>query len=278
MKQLAVSLVLLSLLLTACSSAPTSDSESTSHVAITTPVDGKRFESPNGEYMVVTDGEVMYHRVVITSKRGQSAEMVQTKWVQFVGWTADSRYAIVNYYDQYGNQLAVGFDTSTWSQFFVAPFQSNTACMGHSTGKCGLGAVAIAPSSSRVLLRAGIVVDLVNSTENQVLCDLSEDSISLAAWSPDEQYLAFVAYQWFSRGPTHELFLVKDDLTQPERIAPVARCSNSQVCSLSWAADGQSILVKNEFGRRVFLVVDGQVVSVPEPEEVPVPEPEKEGP
>ena len=103
-------------------------------------------------------------RVVITSRAGRTAEVVYGKWIQFVGWTVDSRYAIMNDFDQYGNTWAHAFDTVRWKEIPLAPTARGIrACIPTMDGRgCKEGAKTIAPDGQSVMLYDGTLVNLAD--------------------------------------------------------------------------------------------------------------------
>jgi hypothetical protein len=108
--------------------------------------------SPNGEYTAVGN----MSRVVITARDGRVGVVFSSKWFSFVGWTADSQYAIMNYYDQYGNEEAVVFDTTQWKEFWIP----TVSCRWGMTQVCRQGAVKIIPDGPSILLADGRLVNL----------------------------------------------------------------------------------------------------------------------
>lgn len=109
--------------------------------------------SPDGKYTAVVKDEF---KVVITGQDGRVAYIFRMKWFRFVGWTADSRYAVMNHYDQYGNQGAMGFDTAQWREFWIPP----TPCLWQTNSHCLQGAVKIMPDGPIVVLSDGTSVNL----------------------------------------------------------------------------------------------------------------------
>lgn len=109
--------------------------------------------SPDGKYTAVVNNETI---VVITAQDGRAGVVHGMKWFNFVGWTADSQYAIMNYHDQYGNKEAVVFDTTQWKEFWIP----TVSCYWGMTEVCRQGAVKIMPDGPSVLLADGRVVNL----------------------------------------------------------------------------------------------------------------------
>lgn len=127
-------------------------------------VKGDTHPSPNGEYTALLP--FYSGRVVMTSKAGRRAEWAWPKWFGFVGWTPDSRYAIMNYYDQYGNSWAQAFDTTRWKLVPIAPsWRDLHACTPTMEGDCKEGATSITPDGKSVLLYDGSSVNLADLTQ-----------------------------------------------------------------------------------------------------------------
>jgi hypothetical protein len=101
------------------------------------------------------------NHVVITSKEGQVGEIFFLKWIKVVGWTSDSRYLIVNFYDQYGDYAAWGFNTVRWKQIPIAPSATGAeTCIWVTSGTCNEGATSISPDGQSVVLQDGTTVNL----------------------------------------------------------------------------------------------------------------------
>jgi hypothetical protein len=111
------------------------------------------------------------------------------------GWSADSRYAVFLSGDQYGNTATIVFDTSQWGFAGLSerpPLKSEICGMA---GWCRHHPIAIAPTTARIVLADGTLAVLNNSSVNvNVLTTTDKTNVFAAAWSPGEEYLAFVAY------------------------------------------------------------------------------------
>ncbi len=122
------------------------------------------YSSPNGEYTALAIFPTS--RVVITSRTGRTDEVIYNKWIQFVGWTADSRYAIMNYYDQYGNMWAHAFDTVRWEVVPIAPtVRGLRVCLPTTEGNCKEGVKTITSDGQSVMLYNGTFVKLADLTK-----------------------------------------------------------------------------------------------------------------
>lgn len=113
--------------------------------------------SPNGQFTATIP--FYAGRVIMTAKDGRHAEWAWPKWFWFVGWTRDSRFAVMNYYDQYGNTWGQAFDTQKWALIeLVSVVKNHVSCMPTMEGGCKEGAKAILKDGSGILLYDGTVV------------------------------------------------------------------------------------------------------------------------
>jgi hypothetical protein len=212
------------------------------------------YASPDGNYVADDNG------VVLALKDGRCTRMRWPKWVLFMGWTSDSRYAIYTLYDQYGNSATVGFDTQTWTQFSAVP--ENAWGLGDMQGRNGNGPVAVAPSSLRVLTDNGDVIRLPDSPQGNVLVGTGKTYVARGAWSPDETRLAFLAYSQRYYPFDIVLFLAQGNGTQAQLIMPVDFI-NWEFLTLAWSADGKSLVVGGDINRYTLDVGTGQVQAMP---------------
>jgi hypothetical protein len=119
------------------------------------------FPSPNGVFTATLP--FYAGRVVFTAQDGRRQEASWPKWISFVGWTPDSRFAILNYYDQYGNTWGHTFDTTKWKLFeIVSVLKNHKRCMPTMEGGCKEGVKLIAPDDKRLMLYDGTVVRMVD--------------------------------------------------------------------------------------------------------------------
>lgn len=239
--------------------------------------DGTRFEAPDGKKVAIADPDnsspdrfviastdrqmmsVAYQDVnSVTSDDGRRYEGLWAGY-RFEGWTADSRYAVIEGYDQYGNSSAYAVDTVIWELVPVSPTaRGSRSCQRGAGPNCPEGTVAFAPFSPRVLLVAGIIVDLDSWTDSYLLTDLDRDHVRTASWSPDEQYLVFVAASFFQSDDA--LFLAHGNGAQVRRIALIDSCGTG--CSLTWALSGRSVTLQIGSTQQAFDIVEGEAVPV----------------
>jgi hypothetical protein len=117
--------------------------------------------SPDGQF-TATIPHYTGH-VIMTAKDGRRTEWSWPKWFWFVGWTRDSRFAIMNYYDQYGNTWGQAFDTQKWARVeLVSVLKDHISCMPTMEGDCKEGAKALLKDGSGILLYDGTVVTLAD--------------------------------------------------------------------------------------------------------------------
>ncbi len=122
----------------------------------------KAHPSPSGVF-TATQPYYYYGLIEITSAEGRKGEVFYPKWISFVGWTPDSRYAIMNYYDQYGNYWAYAFDTNQWKTIPIAPTMRDLRhCVPTMDGACREGAETIMPDGKSITLMDGTVVMLAD--------------------------------------------------------------------------------------------------------------------
>jgi hypothetical protein len=113
--------------------------------------------SPSGQFTATIP--FYTGRVIMTAKDGRSAEWAWPKWFWFVGWTSDSRFAIMNYYDQYGNTWGHAFDTKKWALIeLVSVVKDHVSSMPSMKGDCKEGAKAILKEGNGIMLFDGTVV------------------------------------------------------------------------------------------------------------------------
>jgi hypothetical protein len=141
------------------------------------------YPSPNGAYWATADGRVR------VSQGGPCARLVHPKWVRFVGWTGDSRYAVYAVEDQYGNGAGLVFDTVAWRQFALP----QAIGLGDPRGRAGDSPRAVSQPSNRVLLGKGTLLRLPDRVLGNLLEGTGQSGIYVAAWSPDDRYVAFAA-------------------------------------------------------------------------------------
>jgi hypothetical protein len=134
----------------------------------------------------------------------------------FVGWTADSRYAIYFVDDQYGNSAGLVFDTTAWKQLGLPQYVG----LGDMAGRFPDRPVAVGTLTARILLRLGRIIILPGSAGPQLLEGTGQKLIVAAAWSPDETHLAFVALT-DSDAQTGTVFLAAADGRDVRAVATV---------------------------------------------------------
>jgi hypothetical protein len=118
----------------------------------------RTYPSPSGVF-TATQPYFYYGLIEMTSAEGRKGEVFYPKWIGFVGWTPDSRYAIMNYYDQYGNYWAYAFDTTLWKTVPIAPTMRDLRqCTPTMEGACREGAESITPDGRGIVLMDGTVV------------------------------------------------------------------------------------------------------------------------
>jgi hypothetical protein len=118
-----------------------------------------QYPSPDGRFCAVSDGV----SVVIVAADGRDTRAQWQKWTYFHGWTADSKYALYSYTDQYGNGNSTAFNTERWEGRSIIP--NDGACFNNMSGLCRREVVAIAPRSPRVLLADGRIISLPDKIE-----------------------------------------------------------------------------------------------------------------
>lgn len=190
-----------------------------------------QYPSPDGRFCATSD----FVSVVIVAADGRDTRVQWSKWIRFDGWTADSIYALYSYTDQYGNSAGTAFNTERWEGRSIIP--TDGACFNNMSGLCDRGVVAVAPRSPRVLLGDGRIISLPDKIEGDVLRALDEKRVVIAAWSPDETKLAFMAAPY--AGQTAAIYLFEED-------TPITRLQSLSLPDLSrsqlvWSADGTSL-------------------------------------
>lgn len=181
---------------------------------------GAQYESPDGKNYA-TDLAVVSadQRKCVTIP---VMEIVQT----FVGWTRDSRYAVFNLGNQYGDLYGTAFDAVNWERIplhtLAAPAPGTLP-----TGSNHFGVVGIAPQSNRVVPQDGSLINLPNTVQTNVLRGMQNDRVAAVAWSPDEAQFAFVGWdvtdvQDTSIDPDLDIFLYQgigyDNLRESRQI------------------------------------------------------------
>jgi len=89
--------------------------------------------SPDKQYVAMQPHPGVIHSQLsmsVATAQGCHALIGWTKWINFAGWTTDSRYAVFTKYDQYGNRFATAFDTKAWKeiQLYSSPCLSDRIC------------------------------------------------------------------------------------------------------------------------------------------------------
>lgn len=223
---------------------------------------GEISASPNAEFAVVLEDASSYRAVVVAIPGSKCETLVWREPASFKGWTADSRFAVFQLRDQYGNADTVVFDTVLWTQ------QSLTGPWGDMSGRTRNGPVAIAPITARVLLGMGKIMLLPDTEQGTVLSTIDRNYVAVAAWSPDESRLAFVAYS-SRHGEDSMLYLARGNGSE---LQPITDVDLNDVWSLSmaWTADGHFAILTT--GNADYLVdpATGQVritaaTATPEP-------------
>ena len=127
-----------------------------------TPAQPTVFPSPNGVFTATVP--FYAGKIIITAQDGRRHEASWPKWISFVGWTRDSRFALFNYYDQYRNTSGHAFDTHKWALIEIASVvKGHKPCMPTMAGGCKEGVKSIAPDGKRIVLYDGtrvMVADL----------------------------------------------------------------------------------------------------------------------
>ena len=117
--------------------------------------------SPNGHFSATDIGEIV-------DKPGNDCIAVQSMLItrKFMGWTTDSRFALFNMGDQYGNRVGIAFDVQAWQfvQLYALSPQANTL-QGGMSGTYRLGIANVDLSASRVVLEDGTVITLPYTVE-----------------------------------------------------------------------------------------------------------------
>lgn len=109
------------------------------------------FPSPNGIYTATVP--FYAGKIIITAQDGRTHEASWPKWISFAGWTPDSRFALFNYYDQYGNTWGHAFDTRKWTLIQITSIlKGRKPCMPTMSGGCKEGVKSIAPDGKRIVL------------------------------------------------------------------------------------------------------------------------------
>jgi hypothetical protein len=223
--------------------------------------------SPNGEYYTTYE----YRRpvssgTVFDPEQGRSATVTwECMSGVFVGWTADSRYALFSCGDQYGNSRAYAFDTEEWDNYTLSALDKRYCGM---SGMCKHGVAAIAPISPRVLLIDGTLIHLPDSTRSNILTPIGKDAILAAAWSPGETYLVFVAYEVQENpgGPASAsesaMYLTNGDGAQVKQVVDAIV---GDLLSLQWDERECSVALGTTRNRYVLDVAREQVRILPAP-------------
>jgi hypothetical protein len=175
----------------------------------------------------------------------------------FWKWTTDSRFAIFRYRNAKGNSMTYVFDTVMWE------FERTSGCPVTNTGSllawasCGDYPIALAPNAPRFLMENGSLVNLPGLQKSRLpaLWDADHQSVLVAEWSPNGNYLAFVTGNYPSEGGT--LYLAQGDGAWVQQSV-----SFEGDHSLQWAADGASVTVETKINRYILDVTTMQVEVV----------------
>jgi hypothetical protein len=216
--------------------------------------------SPDGEYYATYYGTYAQHGMMIVSIDGRQASIPCGKWNSFYGWTADSQYALIGCYDQYGNMITDVFDTRSWAGVSRFPEE----CPPNMSGECKGWIAAIAPATPRVLLGNGNVVHLPGSVQSNVLT-ATATAVRKGAWSSSERHLAFLA-----RDSNRDLvlYIAGGDGKQPvamTKLNPEDQWPYSEM--IKWAETEDIVIVETLKNRYTVQVATGQVEVVPISEE-----------
>ncbi len=220
--------------------------------------------SPDKKYYVSEEDGIwrIVSAAVIDPVMGKCGEVRwRYQWGGFAGWTADSRYAIFSSSDQYGNSSTYAFDTKEWRYRGLAvPSKSIMGEPCVMDGGCKHGLVAIASVTDQVLLQDGSLFYLPEFTHTDILTTTGKDLIASARWSPDEDYLVFVAYCDNYNHARHiaedyALLIAKGDGTLVEVITLI----DSYPTSWKWSTTGLEVTIETQKQQYVLDIMTHQV-------------------
>ena len=112
------------------------------------------------------------------------------KWLTFVGWTADSRYAVYNLDGRMRSSYAIMFDTVEWEVVFLGDDSWCKEDVKQGRGACHTTVQALEPDYGFMMQR-GRVYDLNNETHVDVFDEIHNSYVSAADWTPDGSKLAY---------------------------------------------------------------------------------------
>ncbi len=212
--------------------------------------------SPDGRRYAIVDSGC---GVVVDAKQRRTFATPIATGPGFWRWTADSRFAIFRYRNAKGNSITYVFDVVSWE------FEQTPGCALVQTGSlmawvsCGDYPIALAPNGPRFLMENGNLVNLpgFQKTRLQALWNADHQSVLVADWSPNGDYLAFVAGNYLFKYKGGTLYLAQGDGTRVQQ-----SLSFKDYHSLQWAADGTSVTVETDINRYIVDVATMQVQVV----------------
>lgn len=174
--------------------------------------------------------------VVIDLERGRCQIIARGIVSEFVGWTMDGRYAVFNSGDQYGNRAGRVFDTKKWLDMPIAFRPTERPC--GMSGECNFAVRAIAPILKRVLFEDGTLIYLADSQQYTLLADAPNHLIRVAAFSPGEQYLAYVRYDFDGAAASDfAVYVANGEGSDPRHLLALNPMPND-VIRIEWYTDG----------------------------------------
>jgi len=197
-----------------------------------------QYRSPDGRFCA---GALDFEGVMVQAEDGRFLHASLWKWNDFVGWAQNSRYALFENHDQYGNNFGVILDTELWAVW--RPGQETTCVLGMS-GQCQLGFVLITPDW--LLQGTGTYIDLVNRTEKTLFAEAGKGLIFRASLSPDKSKIAFLgAEEMHKEGPGSTpifLYIANTDGTNVAIVSDVAfSVWDLDAPYLTWHADSRRL-------------------------------------
>jgi hypothetical protein len=219
-----------------------------------------QYHSPDGRFCA---GELDFGGVMVQADDGRFLYASLWKWNDFIGWTPDSRYALFENGDQYGNNFAVLLDTELWEVW--RPGRESTCTLGMS-GQCQQGFVLV--TANWLLQGNGTYIDLANRTEKSLFAEEGNGFIWLANLSPDKSKIAFLgAEQMAKEGPGGtpvSLYIANADGTNVT-IVPDLTFSVWDIYppELIWQADSQHIYFDIENQTYTYNITTGEWETQP---------------
>ena len=197
-----------------------------------------QYHSPDGRFCA---GALDFEGVMVQAEDGRFLHASLWKWIDFIGWAQNSRYALFENQDQYGNNYGVILDTELWEVWRPG---KETSCILGMSGQCQLGFVFITPDW--LLQGTGTYIDLVNRTEKTLFAEKGSGYIFRASLSPNKTTIAFIgAEQMDEYGPGGtpvSLYIANADGTNVTIVPDVTfSVWDLDTPYLTWQADSRSL-------------------------------------